>query len=108
MQIVRGHSAALLNPFNRELTMGQRWCFVTGWLPWVGDALGLAFLVMGLAWSIGLVVAPMRFEFPIVLFHGAVDRAVSSSSWRRSLRSTARRCRAAGVTGWVRPWPGWR
>ena len=68
MQIVRGHAGALLNPFNRELTLGQRWAFVTGWLPWVGDALGLAFLVMGLAWSIGLIVAPMRFEFPIVLF----------------------------------------
>ena len=68
MQIVRGHLGALLNPFNKELTNGQRWHFVTGWLPWVGDALGLAFLVMGLFWSIGLVVAPMRFEFPIVLF----------------------------------------
>jgi exo-beta-1,3-glucanase (GH17 family)/cellulose synthase/poly-beta-1,6-N-acetylglucosamine synthase-like glycosyltransferase len=68
MQIVRGHAGALLNPFNRELTLGQRWHFVTGWLPWVGDALGLAFLAMGLLWSVGLVVEPMRFEFPIVLF----------------------------------------
>ena len=68
MQIVRGHWRALLNPFNRELTTGQRWHFVTGWLPWLGDALGLLFLAMGLAWSIGLIVAPMRFEFPIVLF----------------------------------------
>jgi exo-beta-1,3-glucanase (GH17 family)/cellulose synthase/poly-beta-1,6-N-acetylglucosamine synthase-like glycosyltransferase len=68
MQIVRGHAGALLNPFNRDLTLGQRWAFVTGWLPWVGDALGLAFLILGLAWSVGLVVAPMRFEFPIVLF----------------------------------------
>ena len=68
MQIVRGHAGALLNPFSRELTTGQRWHFVTGWLPWVGDALGLAFLIMGLAWSIGLIAAPMRFEFPIVLF----------------------------------------
>ena len=68
MQIVRGHAGALLNPFDRSLTMGQRWAFVTGWLPWVGDALGLAFLVMGLGWSVGLIAAPMRFEFPIVLF----------------------------------------
>jgi exo-beta-1,3-glucanase (GH17 family)/cellulose synthase/poly-beta-1,6-N-acetylglucosamine synthase-like glycosyltransferase len=68
MQIVRGHLPALLNPFNRDLTLGQKWHFVTGWLPWVGDALGLAFLVMGLFWSIGLALAPMRFEFPIVLF----------------------------------------
>jgi exo-beta-1,3-glucanase (GH17 family)/cellulose synthase/poly-beta-1,6-N-acetylglucosamine synthase-like glycosyltransferase len=68
MQILRGHASALFNPFNRELTLGQRWHFITGWLPWIGDALGLAFLVMGLAWSIGLIVAPKLYEFPIVLF----------------------------------------
>jgi exo-beta-1,3-glucanase (GH17 family)/cellulose synthase/poly-beta-1,6-N-acetylglucosamine synthase-like glycosyltransferase len=68
MQILRGHAAAVFNPFNRELTLGQRWHFITGWLPWVGDALGLAFLVLGLVWSVGLVVEPKRFEFPIVLF----------------------------------------
>lgn len=68
MQILRGHAAAVFNPFNRELTLGQRWHFVMGWLPWIGDALGLAFLVLGLVWSLGLVLAPMTYEFPIVLF----------------------------------------
>lgn len=68
MRICRRHWAALLSPFNRDLTLGQRWHFVTGWLPWLGDALGLAFLLMGLGWSVGLVAAPMRYEFPIVLF----------------------------------------
>ena len=68
MQICRGHWRALLSPFNRDLTLGQRWHFATGWMPWVGDALGLGFLLVGLGWSAGLVIAPMRFEFPIVLF----------------------------------------
>jgi exo-beta-1,3-glucanase (GH17 family)/glycosyltransferase involved in cell wall biosynthesis len=68
MQISRRHCGALFSPFNRELSIGQRWHFVTGWLPWVGDALGLLFLLMGLVWSVGLIVAPMRFEFPIILF----------------------------------------
>lgn len=68
MQICRAHAGALLSPFNRDLTLGQRWHFVTGWLPWVGDAFGLLFLLLGLVWSVGLIVAPMRFEFPIVLF----------------------------------------
>jgi exo-beta-1,3-glucanase (GH17 family)/cellulose synthase/poly-beta-1,6-N-acetylglucosamine synthase-like glycosyltransferase len=68
MQICRGHAGALLSPWRRDLTLGQRWHFLTGWLPWVGDALGLVFLLMGLVWSVGLIVAPMRFEFPIVLF----------------------------------------
>jgi len=68
MQIMRGHARALFNPFDRSLTLGQRWSFVMGWLPWIGDALGLVFLAGGLAWSVGLIVAPMRFEFPILLF----------------------------------------
>jgi exo-beta-1,3-glucanase (GH17 family)/cellulose synthase/poly-beta-1,6-N-acetylglucosamine synthase-like glycosyltransferase len=68
MQICRGHWHPLLSPFSRELTLGQRWHFITGWLPWVGDALGLMFLVMGLVWSIGLIAEPKRFEFPVALF----------------------------------------
>ena len=68
MQISRRHWRALFSPFCHDLTLGQRWHFATGWLPWVGDALGLLFLLMGLGWSVGLIVAPMRVEFPIVLF----------------------------------------
>lgn len=68
MRIVRANASALFNPFNKELTAGQRWHFITGWLPWFGDALGLVFLAMGLAWSLGLIFAPVRFEFPIALF----------------------------------------
>jgi exo-beta-1,3-glucanase (GH17 family)/cellulose synthase/poly-beta-1,6-N-acetylglucosamine synthase-like glycosyltransferase len=68
MRIVRANAGALFNPLNKELTLGQRWHFITGWLPWFGDALGLVFLAMGLAWSAGLILDPVRFEFPIVLF----------------------------------------
>jgi exo-beta-1,3-glucanase (GH17 family)/cellulose synthase/poly-beta-1,6-N-acetylglucosamine synthase-like glycosyltransferase len=68
MRIVRANAAALFNPFNKELTLGQRWHFVTGWLPWFGDALGLVFVTLGLAWSAGLILDPVRFEFPIALF----------------------------------------
>lgn len=68
MRISRRHWKALLSPFDRSLTIGQRWHFVTGWLPWIGDALGLAFLMLGLAWSAGLILDPVRFEFPILLF----------------------------------------
>ncbi len=68
MRIVRANAPALFNPFNRELTLGQRWHFITGWLPWFGDALGLVFLAMGLAWSAGLILDPVGFEFPIALF----------------------------------------
>ena len=36
----------MLDPFRRELTRGQRWHFVMGWMPWIGDALGLAMTVL--------------------------------------------------------------
>ncbi len=94
VQIVKGHLGALLNPFRRDLTRGQRWHFVMGWMPWLGDALGLVFVLFGLVWSAGLIFAmpwaeaalgaaahalglaaaaeplPLgtRFEFPILLF----------------------------------------
>jgi exo-beta-1,3-glucanase (GH17 family)/cellulose synthase/poly-beta-1,6-N-acetylglucosamine synthase-like glycosyltransferase len=68
MRIVRANWRALFSPFNHDLTLGQRWHFITGWLPWMGDALGLVFLGLGLAWSAGLILDPVRFEFPIALF----------------------------------------
>jgi exo-beta-1,3-glucanase (GH17 family)/glycosyltransferase involved in cell wall biosynthesis len=68
MQICRAHWRALLSPFNRDLSLGQRWHFVTGWLPWIGDALGLAFLLTGLVWSVALMAAPLSTPFPLALF----------------------------------------
>ncbi|WP_309139592.1 glycosyltransferase [Siccirubricoccus sp. G192] len=68
VQILKGHWRALFSPARRELTPGQRWHFVTGWAPWFGDALGLVFVALGLLWSLGLIFAPVRTEFPILLF----------------------------------------
>jgi exo-beta-1,3-glucanase (GH17 family)/cellulose synthase/poly-beta-1,6-N-acetylglucosamine synthase-like glycosyltransferase len=68
MRITRANWRALFSPFNRELTLGQRWHFIMGWLPWLGDALGIVFLGMGLLWSLGLIFDPIRFVFPIALF----------------------------------------
>ncbi|HVE23314.1 MAG TPA: glycosyltransferase [Acidocella sp.] len=66
MRVLRAHAGALLNPFSKALTPGPRWHFVAGWLPCMGDALGLAFLIMSLAWSIGLILDPAR-EVPAAL-----------------------------------------
>ncbi|MBR0656017.1 glycosyltransferase [Plastoroseomonas arctica] len=68
VQIVKGHLGALLNPFRRDLTAGQKWHFVMGWMPWLGDALGLIFVLGGIAWSMGLIFMPVSTEFPILLF----------------------------------------
>ncbi len=108
MQICRRHCVgAAVNPFNRDLTLGQRWHFVTGWLPWVGDALGLCFLVLGLGWSVGLIVAPMRFEFPIVLFM-LPSIGLFVFKLAQILRCIATACRAASRTGSAPRSPAWR
>ena len=89
VQIVKGHWRALLNPFDRSLTQGQRYHFVMGWMPWMGDALGLAFVCLGLAWSVGLVAIPISrpLDFPAVHAWFAVNLGIGEAAWT-SLRAT--------------------
>lgn len=66
-QIGRRCRHRLFSPFDRELTLRQRWRFVAGWLPWFGDALCLLLLIVTLALSIGFATAPWRFGVPAAL-----------------------------------------
>ncbi|MBE0596194.1 MAG: glycosyltransferase [Desulfuromonadales bacterium] len=68
VQILRRHWRALL-PWSRSgLTAGQRFHFLTGWLPWFSDALHLIFTVLGLLWTVGMLVWPRHFNFPPAVF----------------------------------------
>ncbi|MFC0410460.1 glycosyltransferase [Roseomonas elaeocarpi] len=73
VQIVKGHWRALLNPFDRSLTQGQRFHFVMGWMPWFGDALGLLFVIGGLFWSLGLVLLPLCNPLAYEGLHAALQ-----------------------------------
>ena len=62
IQILRSHAAAL---FGRSaLSLGQRYHFVAGWLPWIGDTLHLVFSITALLWSAGALWAPSAFSLP--------------------------------------------
>ncbi len=67
MRILRGDGRALLSPFAHELSFARRRHFLAIWLPWLGDGIGLVLLLAGLAWSVGLILAPMRTAFPVLL-----------------------------------------
>ena len=77
MQILRLHAGALLgrsSPLSRStplgrrpLTLAQRYHFIAGWLPWMGDALHLCFSVLALSWTVGLLMAPATFNVPASL-----------------------------------------
>jgi len=72
MQILRLHAGALFG--RSSLTLGQRYHFVAGWLPWIGDALHLLFSLLAIAWTFAIVATPQHFSVPVALF--AVPLAV--------------------------------
>lgn len=69
MQIFKAHARALLaGPQVSGLTIGQRYHFLAGWLPWIGDALHLVFVFAALLWTLGMLVLPYWFSAPIALY----------------------------------------
>ncbi|MET5013031.1 hypothetical protein AAHH80_38765, partial [Burkholderia pseudomallei] len=49
MQIMKGHWHALVG--KSQLTAGQRYHFITGWLSWFGDALQFMFALGAIGWT---------------------------------------------------------
>ena len=66
--IMRQHLAQLFGLEKTALTMGQRYHFVAGWLPWLADGVNLFFNLAAIAWSVAMVVAPGHFAPPHVIF----------------------------------------
>jgi len=68
VQILKAHWRSLV-PFKPTgLTAGQKYHFVSGWLPWFADAFYLLFVAASLVWSLGMVVAPRYFSTPLAVF----------------------------------------
>ncbi len=70
VQILRKHAQALLWPGAQQDTLHgwQRYHFVAGWLPWLGDAMHLVFSVAAMLWSVGLLLAPQWIHWPLPVF----------------------------------------
>jgi len=68
VQILKAHWRALLPWDDNPLTPAQRYHFAMGWLPWFADALHLIFTASALLWSLGLVLLPQYFAFPLAEF----------------------------------------
>jgi exo-beta-1,3-glucanase (GH17 family)/cellulose synthase/poly-beta-1,6-N-acetylglucosamine synthase-like glycosyltransferase len=65
VQIIKRHLKSLL-PGGEELTTGQRYHFVSGWLPWFADAANMIFALAALLWSVLLWLKWV--EFPPAVF----------------------------------------
>lgn len=68
MQIWRRHGASMLLAAKSGLSPAQRRHFITGWLPWLADGIGLGFLVGSMVFSVVLTLAPHLAASPSRLF----------------------------------------
>ncbi|MBI1423908.1 MAG: glycosyltransferase [Gammaproteobacteria bacterium] len=68
VQILKRHWRSLLARNNTELTYGQRYHFLAGWLPWIADGVNLGFTIAAICWSVAMMVAPKFFDPPLVIF----------------------------------------
>jgi len=103
--ILRHHLAELLGVQSSHLTLGQRYHFVAGWLPWLADGFNLAFNIGALAWTVSMLFWPDAVPPPNILF------AVLPLSlflfkmskmfflYRRRVAATLRQSIAAGLAG---------
>jgi len=67
VQILKRHWREML-PGSKTLTSGQRYHFLTGWMPWFADAAHMVFAAAAILWSLGLLALPKYFEFPPNVF----------------------------------------
>jgi len=68
VQILRHHTQGLLNFKTSKLTLGQRYHFIAGWLPWLADGFNLLFNMAALLWSLAMVLAPKNVDPPMLIF----------------------------------------
>jgi hypothetical protein len=61
---LKRHVGALVGN-KTQLTRAQKYHFVSGWLPWVADALSFFFTIGGVVWSALMIIDPFRYEVPL-------------------------------------------
>jgi exo-beta-1,3-glucanase (GH17 family)/cellulose synthase/poly-beta-1,6-N-acetylglucosamine synthase-like glycosyltransferase len=64
MQILKSHRRTE----SKHLTPAQRYHFLAGWLPWIGDALHLVFAISAILWTFGVLLFPRWITLPTTLF----------------------------------------
>ena len=66
VQILKHHARALFT--GGDLSLGQRYHFLAGWLPWLSDGFNLMFNVAAIGWSLAMVIFPHYVDPPLMIF----------------------------------------
>ncbi len=105
MQILKKHFLELFISNASHLSMGQRYHFIAGWLPWLAQSANLIFSVLAIMWCAGMIYAPESFEaphlafsvFPILFFSFNLIKLFHLYLFR--LKVTLIKAIAAGISG---------
>ena len=105
VRVLIAHRRELLGLRRTRLSSGQRWHFLSGWLPWFADGFNLLFNFAALAWTLAMVLYPERVTppymsialVPLVLFGFKILKTLVL--YRRRVDATWRQSLAAGIAG---------
>jgi cellulose synthase/poly-beta-1,6-N-acetylglucosamine synthase-like glycosyltransferase/exo-beta-1,3-glucanase (GH17 family) len=64
MQILKRHASAMFGGGTR-LTWEQRYHFLSGWLPWIADGLGMIVTLTALVWTAAMWAMPVYIDVPM-------------------------------------------
>jgi glycosyltransferase involved in cell wall biosynthesis len=64
MQMLKRHAGAIFAGTS-ALSWPQRYQFLSGWLPWISDGLGMVVTLMALAWTGAMWLAPAYVDVPM-------------------------------------------
>ncbi|MDX1346506.1 MAG: glycosyltransferase family 2 protein, partial [Sedimenticolaceae bacterium] len=66
--ILRQHVSQILSRHSNRLTVGQRYHFLAGWLPWFADGVNLLFTLGAIVWTLLMLIYPQEFAPPELMF----------------------------------------
>jgi len=70
MQILKRHTGPIL--LGRSmLSWAQRYQFLSGWLPWISDGLGMVVTFVALGWTFAMWAAPQYVDVPLPVLSAA-------------------------------------
>ena len=64
MQMLKRHAGAIFVG-NTALSWPQRYQFLSGWLPWISDGLGMVVTLMALVWTLLMWLLPSYIDVPM-------------------------------------------
>ncbi|MDE2183045.1 MAG: glycosyltransferase [Alphaproteobacteria bacterium] len=70
MQILKRHAGAIFSG-RTQLSWAQRYQFLSGWLPWISDGLGMVVTFIALAWTFAMWTAPRYVDVPMPVLSAA-------------------------------------